>query len=65
MTSRLLCGSERARGLTGPWWNVKKEGQSRAQKTDIMIQVLRVRRSFDRAAKTAAEFILSLPKGSG
>ena len=27
-----LNGSERDRGLTGPWWNVNKEGQSRAQK---------------------------------
>ncbi len=32
MAIRILCGSERDRGLTGPWWNVKKEGQSRAQK---------------------------------
>ena len=24
MVIKILCGSERDRGLTGPWWNVKK-----------------------------------------
>ena len=46
MTSRILCGSERDRGLTGPWWNVKKEGQKSRPKTDNMIQVLRVQVDF-------------------
>ena len=32
MSIRILCGSERDRDLTWPQWNVKKEGQSRAQK---------------------------------
>ena len=32
MGIRILCVSERDRGLTGLRWNVKKEGQSRAQK---------------------------------
>ena len=46
MTSRILCGSERDRGLTGPWWNINKEGLESRPKPDHMIQVLRVQVDF-------------------